>query len=392
MIRAAVLTAPGRLEVMSFPESAPPRDGALLRPTHCGVCGTDPHMYSGHLAVPMPLVMGHEFSGVLEGWGPDFPARDVYGEELHPGEAVAVGTTLACGTCYYCRFVPQRQNLCQDVNIYGITLGADQGPHVRGGYSDLLYLLPQTWLFKLPANVTLKMAALADPIACGTRALERAFAPGMPWAGEGVGLGKSVVVQGLGPIGIMTGAAARAMGASPVIGIDRIPLRLEMARRSRLRRGALAGGAGGGGGQGPGGAVDDARARRRRGGRGGGPAPRVRRVAPAGPQGRPGGRVRPLHRQRHDGAQPAGRREPGRGHPRVVRLPQRADRHLTGVPVEIRGGLPVRGPGDSLLRGGGHREGDPGQPRQGLRQGDGGVGELRGLALDRSSMPMGVGR
>src|SRR6266542_4734389 len=75
------------------------------------------------------------------------------------------------------------------------------------------------------------MAALADPIACGTRALERAFAPGMPWAGEGVGLGKSVVVQGLGPIGIMTGAAARAMGASPVIGIDRIPLRLEMARR-----------------------------------------------------------------------------------------------------------------------------------------------------------------
>jgi L-iditol 2-dehydrogenase len=75
------------------------------------------------------------------------------------------------------------------------------------------------------------MAALADPIACGTRALERAFAPGLPWAGEGVGLGTSVVVQGLGPIGILTGAAARAMGASPVIGIDRIPMRLEMAKR-----------------------------------------------------------------------------------------------------------------------------------------------------------------
>jgi threonine dehydrogenase-like Zn-dependent dehydrogenase len=226
-----VLTAPGTLEIASFPESPPPRDGALLRPTHCGVCGTDPHMYSGHLAVPMPLVMGHEFAGVLEGWGPDFPARDVYGQQLHPGDAVAVGTTLACGTCWYCRFVPQRENLCQAVNIYGITLGADRPPHVRGGYSDLLYLLPQTWLFKLPANVSLKMAALADPIACGTRALERAFAPGLPWAGEGAGLGASVVVQGLGPIGILTGAAARAMGASPVVGIDRIPMRLEMARR-----------------------------------------------------------------------------------------------------------------------------------------------------------------
>lgn len=231
MIRAAVLAAPGKLSIESFPESPVPRDGAVLRPTHCGVCGTDPHMYSGHLTVPMPLVMGHEFSGLLEGFGPDFPARDVYGQELNVGDAVAVGTTLACGTCYYCRFVPQRQNLCQNVNIYGITLGCEAEPFVRGAYSDLLYLFPQTWLFKLPSNVTLKMAALSDPIACGTRALERAFAPGMPWAGEGMGLGKSVVVQGLGPIGILTGAAARAMGASPVIGIDRIPMRLEMAKR-----------------------------------------------------------------------------------------------------------------------------------------------------------------
>jgi threonine dehydrogenase-like Zn-dependent dehydrogenase len=231
MIRAAVLEAPGKLSIESFPESPPPRDGAVLRPTHCGVCGTDPHMYSGHLSVPMPLVMGHEFSGVLEAFGPDFPARDVYGQELRPGDAVAVGTTLSCGTCYYCRFVPQRENLCQNVNIYGITLGSQDEPHVRGAYSERMYLFPQTWLFKLPSNVSLKMAALSDPIACGTRALERAFGPGMPWAGEGMGLGKSVVVQGLGPIGIMTGAAARAMGGSPVIGIDRIPMRMDMAKR-----------------------------------------------------------------------------------------------------------------------------------------------------------------
>jgi L-iditol 2-dehydrogenase len=231
MIRAAVLTAPEKLEVTTFPESPLQPDGALLRVTHCGVCGTDPHMYSGHLAVPMPLVMGHEFAGVIEGLGKDFPARDVYGQELRAGDPVVVGTTLSCGTCYYCRFVPQRENLCENVDIYGITLGCDQEPHVRGGYADLAYLFPQTWLFRLPSNVTLRMAALSDPIACGTRALERAFGPGMPWAGEGMGFGKSVVVQGLGPIGILTGAAARAMGASPVIGIDRIPMRLDAARR-----------------------------------------------------------------------------------------------------------------------------------------------------------------
>jgi threonine dehydrogenase-like Zn-dependent dehydrogenase len=231
MIRAAVLRAPEKLEITRFPESPPARDGAILRVTHCGVCGTDPHMYTGHLAVPMPLVMGHEFAGVIEGFGPDFPARDVYGTELKAGDPVVVGTTLSCGTCHYCRFVPQRENLCQNVNIYGITLGCDVEPHVRGGYADLTYLFPQTWLFALPPNVTLKMAALSDPIACGTRALERAFVPGVPWAGEGMGLGRSVVIQGLGPIGILTGAAARAMGGSPVIGIDRIPMRLDMARR-----------------------------------------------------------------------------------------------------------------------------------------------------------------
>ena len=231
MIRGAVLRAPETLEIVSFPESPPARDGAILRVTHCGVCGTDPHMFTGHLSVPMPLVMGHEFAGVIEGWGPDFPARDVYGQDLTPGDQVVVGTTLSCGTCYYCRFVRHRENLCQNVNIYGITLGCSDEPFVRGGYADLTYLFPQTWLYKLPANVSLRMAALSDPIACGTRALERAFAPGLPLAGEGMGLGKSVVIQGLGPIGILTGAAARAMGASPVIGIDRIAMRMDMAKR-----------------------------------------------------------------------------------------------------------------------------------------------------------------
>lgn len=231
MTRGAVLSAPGRLELRQFPEFPPARDGAILRVTHCGVCGTDPHMYSGHLKIPLPLVMGHEFSGILEAWGPAFPARDVFGRELRVGDPVAIGTTLSCRTCYYCRFAPQRENLCQNVQIYGITLGCDEPPFVRGAYSDRLHLFPQTWVFTLPDGVSLKLAALADPIACGTRALERAFGPGVPWAGEGFGLGKSVVVQGLGPIGILTGAAARAMGAGPVIGIDRIPMRIEMARR-----------------------------------------------------------------------------------------------------------------------------------------------------------------
>lgn len=231
MVKAAVFLGPEQLEIRDFPKPKIAEDCALLKVTHCGVCGTDPHIYSGHLKVPTPTILGHEFSGIIEEMGPKFPKKDVLGNELHEGDAVTIGTSLACGTCYFCRFVPHRTNLCQHCDIYGITMTCDRPPHLFGGYSEYVVLYPNTWVFKVPEGMSLELAALADPMACASRTLERAFQPGLPWAWDGFGIGKSVVVQGLGPIGLMAAAAAKAAGAYPVIGIEGVTLRASMAKK-----------------------------------------------------------------------------------------------------------------------------------------------------------------
>ena len=230
MVKAAVFLGADQVEIREFPRPKVADDCALLRVTNCGVCGTDPHIYSGHLSVPTPTVLGHEFSGVLEEMGPDFPREDALGNKLSEGDPITIGTSLACGKCYFCRFMPHRSNLCQTVDIYGITMTCEESPYLFGGYSEYVYLYPNTWTFKVPDGLSLELAALADPMACATRTLERAYQPGLPWAGEGMGLGRSVVVQGLGTIGLLVAAAAKAAGAYPVIGIEGVPLRVDMAK------------------------------------------------------------------------------------------------------------------------------------------------------------------
>lgn len=230
MPKAAVFLGPEKIEIRDFPMPELAADAALLKVTHCGVCGTDPHIFSGHLDVPTPVVLGHEFAGILEKMGPDFPRKDMMGKPLKEGDAVTLGTSLACGECFYCRFTPHRNNLCMNCDIYGITLKADQPPHLFGGYSEYVYLYPNTWLFKVPEGMPLEVAALADPMACATRTFERAFSPGLPGSWDSFGIGKSVVIQGLGTIGILAAAAAKTAGAYPVIGIEAVPQRIAMAK------------------------------------------------------------------------------------------------------------------------------------------------------------------
>ncbi len=231
MVKAAVFLGKEQLEIQEFPKPKVEKDGALLRVTHCGVCGTDPHIFRGDLAVPTPLVLGHEFAGIMEEMGSDFPRKDMLGKPLQIGDAVTLGTSLVCGECYYCRFVPQRNNLCENCDIYGITLTSTEAPHLFGGFSEYVYLKPGSWVFKVPEGLDLEIAALADPMACATRTFERAYSPGLPSANEGFGAGKSVVIQGLGTIGILAAAAAKTAGAYPVIGIEGVDLRIDMAKK-----------------------------------------------------------------------------------------------------------------------------------------------------------------
>ena len=121
--------------------------------------------------------------------------------------------------------------MCTDCDIYGITMGIQNTPSIFGGYSEYVYLLPNSWVFKIPDDMPFEVAALADPYACATRTVERAFTPGNPSAWDSLGVGKSVVVQGLGTIGLLAAAAAKTAGACPVIGIESVPTRMEYAKK-----------------------------------------------------------------------------------------------------------------------------------------------------------------
>lgn len=231
MVKAAVFHGPENVEIAEFERPQLAEDAALLKVAHCGVCGSDSHIYSGHLPIPAPAVLGHEFVGTLAEMGPNFPREDAQGHPLKEGDAVAVCPALFCGDCYICRFVPHRNNLCRKANVYGITLKSDNPPHLFGGYAEYVNLYPNTWLFKIPDGMPVEIAALADPMACASRVVERTFQPGLPWAWEGLGAGKSVVIQGLGTIGIFAAVAAKLAGASPIIGIEMVPARAKMAKK-----------------------------------------------------------------------------------------------------------------------------------------------------------------
>lgn len=231
MVKAAVFKGVHSMEVREYPKPKPGPNDAVAKMEVCGVCGTDPHIYEGHLGVPTPVILGHEVSVILEEMGPNYPRRDAFGEPLKEGDRVTIVPAYACGSCDVCKVQPQRNNLCANGQVYGVTLPCDKAPHLFGGYAEYMYLYPEPWIYKCPKGMSPEVLSLADPLAVGLRGLEAAYAPGLPWAGEGFGLGKTVLIQGLGTIGILTAAAAKEAGAGKVIGIESVDLRIKVAKK-----------------------------------------------------------------------------------------------------------------------------------------------------------------
>jgi threonine dehydrogenase-like Zn-dependent dehydrogenase len=122
---------------------------------------------------------------------------------------------MPCGRCYYCVHYPETANKCLTPVYYGRYLGFDRPPHLWGGWAEMVYVdladLPGTKIYRLPDDMPLRLATLAEPLTSCIRALSR---------GQRIGafrIGDTVVIQGDGPIGVLAVAAAREMGAGRVI-------------------------------------------------------------------------------------------------------------------------------------------------------------------------------
>ena len=233
-VRAAVVHAPGRFAVDEFPEPEPGPGAVLLRMHYSGICGTDKHTWRGESLqyagtdhereAAYPLICGHENVGVIEAIGPGDPPVDADGRALAVGDRVVPAPNLTCGRCRFCLGQGYPYYLCTALEDYGNSLTCESPPHLLGGWSELMYLLPGTRLFRVPDALPSELAALTELMAV-TNGFDRSRAlPG------GFAFGDTVAVIGVGPLGLMHLAKAEMMGAGALIAVDMMPERLEHAR------------------------------------------------------------------------------------------------------------------------------------------------------------------
>jgi len=228
------MVEPGRVVMEEFAIPKVAEDCALLKVEACGICGTDKHVYLGHSpTASFPFIAGHEIIGTIVAMGSK--ANDsmaVFGGALEVGDWVSVPPgPMTCGRCYYCLHMPHRPTFCTARNIlYGFT-STKKPPGLWGGFSEYVYLLNKTNIFKLPKDMPMKRAVLIEPVASGLRAVERAYSPGEPFMSHGYGVGRSIMVLGTGPIGLMVIASLRYSGAGLIIAQDLLSSRLDMAKR-----------------------------------------------------------------------------------------------------------------------------------------------------------------
>ena len=233
-VLAATLVEPGRYEIREypFPDAAP---GCLLvKMEVSGICGTDKHTYQGYVgqyggkAVPFPIIQGHENVGTIAAIGGDARYADFEGVPLKVGDRVVVGPNVSCGTCYYCRH-DFPYYCCENTVDYGNNISAKDPPHLFGGWSQYLYVVPGSFLVKVPGELPSEIAVLTEIMAV-TVGLDRAKQISA-FPSESFRFDDSVVVLGAGPLGMCFVMKARMLGAGTIIAVDLSDYRLDFARK-----------------------------------------------------------------------------------------------------------------------------------------------------------------
>lgn len=218
--RAAVYEKPNSpFVICEYPLVDPGPGEVLVRITMSTICRSDIHSYEGKRPNPCPGILGHEIIGIIEQIGEKVGA-DMRGSLLAPGDRVTWTEYFYDGECWH-RDVLDMPQKCPGVRKYGHDL-ATQPPHFLGGFAEYCYIQPGTGILKLPDDLSDEEAT---PLNCGVATMISVT------EAAGIGMGDSVVVQGLGLLGLYGCAMAKARGARLVIGLDAVPARLETARR-----------------------------------------------------------------------------------------------------------------------------------------------------------------
>lgn len=218
---SAVLVAPRRIELQSFPLPRTGPDDGLLRVLGTGICGSDWAPYAGTWMTELPpLVLGHEVVGEVVAIG----ARAAHRWGVAEGDRIVLEESIPCQHCRLCR--TGRSHMCDPMHTpdglrYGLT-PSSLAPHLWGGFGEYVYLHPRSVVHRISTDVPVEVAPLFIPISNGIRWIER---------DGGCRIGDTVVILGPGQhgLGCVIGAGLAGAGTTIVVGTARDDARLALA-------------------------------------------------------------------------------------------------------------------------------------------------------------------
>lgn len=178
-------------------------DEVLVKVTACGVCGTDLHIVEGSSRSSPPVVLGHEYAGIVSDAGKESNGFTV-------GDLVAVDPNIACGTCFHCR--RGEVHLCDRLRALGVD--------IDGGMAEFC-IVPSSQLYHLPSTMAPEQAAFIEPLSCAVHGIDRAQ----------IRAGDTVVILGGGTVGLLLLQLATISGASRVIIVEPVEWKRGIATR-----------------------------------------------------------------------------------------------------------------------------------------------------------------
>lgn len=209
-MKALVMHEYMNLSYEDFPTPSPKKGEVLIRLQACSVCGSDVHGFDGSSGRRRPpLIMGHEASGIVAALGEGVTDYKV-------GDRVTFDSTVYCRECDMCK--AGLVNLCDNRMVLGVSCEE----YRRHGCFAEYVCVPDYILYPMPDNVTFVQAAMIEPLSVAYHAATR----------TPVGKDDTVVVVGVGTIGLLTLQVVKSFGAKRIIAVDIDDSRLELAKKN----------------------------------------------------------------------------------------------------------------------------------------------------------------
>ena len=231
-VRALQCVGINNLELTEFDYPSVEEDCALLKIHRCGICGTDLHGIHGLRDMKYPFIPGHELVATVVDMGrrANKTIKTFGGTPFQIGDRVTINPRIVCGSCFYCQNIPQRPEMCINARTYNSSITSDIPPYLFGGWAEYMYVLPGSEIIKVPDGLSDDRAVLAEPFACAIGCIDR-YQREHDWiVGDAFAIEGTVVVYGVGAIGMLMIAAFHLCGAKKIIAVDMIDEKLGLAK------------------------------------------------------------------------------------------------------------------------------------------------------------------